>query len=108
MSIINISIFIIGVIVGYLILDLLINSVSKTKKDNKDEVIEWYGPEIYLREKKYDIDKKEMDDSQYYKEQEKQRVRNVKKRNGRSNTGTNTSDGDGSPNNTPEDESKRT
>jgi len=72
-----------------LIISKILNFIRNKKKQNKDKVIEWYGPDIYLKEKEKDFmfidDIEEQSDRDYYKKQEEKRIRNVK-RNNRSNT----------------------
>ena len=65
----------------------ILNKVFKEKK-TKDTNIEWYGPDVYLKEKEYDVDKhfESLTDNEKYKSAEKKRIENV-----RNNTGDSSS-----------------
>ena len=97
----NELIVMIGFMVGYIIILAIISRVEDKKRMRKftrrDDNIEWYGPDIYLKEKDYghlENDDKEIADTEKYKNEAKQRIENVKKRNNGSNSKPTTFIGD--------------
>ncbi len=96
-------IFIIYFIIGYLVAIILIVKIKEKisgykKRDFNDTNIEWYGPDIYLKEKDYgyydDDFREELIDRDNYIAQEKRRSENVKKRDNGSDSESTTSIGD--------------
>ena len=105
-----IFLIIIGFIVGgYTVLNIIELKRLDSRRKNKDKTIEWYGPDIYLREKQYQNPDKffeELTDQEKYKNAETKRIENV--RNNTGDSSTNKVNGTGFSNNNSEDENKRT
>ena len=83
---------------------------QEEKRKKVDKNIEWYGPDIYLKDKDYghydDDFREELIDKDKYIDKENRRQKNV--RNKSSNSSTNTIDAIGFNYHNPENENKRT
>ena len=84
------DLLIIGLGLFLIIYVLLISKAYSTKKkETKDVNIEWYGPDVYLKEKQYPNffidDIEEINDRDFYIEEARKRRENAERSN-RSNT----------------------
>ncbi len=78
--------FVIGYGIGFWLVSSIKKLINKDRRRSRDVNVEWYGPDVYLKNKVYDVIDVEITDNEKHKNAEKKRIENVKKRNGRSNT----------------------